>query len=121
LRNISPTLIELQIANRTQSAPKKSKTRQGSASNGSSDLKRTIDKKAPRRRSTSAAAKKKPAAKVKVVKTSKPMPVIEPSDEEIRLRAYFIAERRARLALAGDSNTDWLEAKRQLLSELSPR
>ena len=48
------------------------------------------------------------------------MPIIEPSDEEIRLRAYFIAERRARLALAGDSNTDWLDAKRQLLSELSP-
>jgi hypothetical protein len=119
LRNISPTLIELQIANRIQSVPKKSKTGQGAASNGSSDLKR-------KRRSTSAAkstgaAKKKPAAKVKAVKSSKPVPAIEPTDNEIRLRAYFIAERRSRLALPGDSNTDWLEARRQLLSELSPR
>ena len=99
--------------------PKKSKTGQGAATNGSSDLKR-------KRRSTSAAkstvaAKKKPAAKAKAVKSPKPVPAIEPSDEEIRLRAYFIAERRARLALPGDSDTDWLEAKRQLLSEFSPR
>jgi hypothetical protein len=100
--------------------PKKIKTTQGAASNGSSDLNGKSDKKAPRRRSTSAATKKKPAVKVKVARTSKATPAIEPSDAEIRLRAYFIAERRARLALPGDSNTDWLEAKRQLLSELSP-
>jgi len=41
----------------------------------------------------------------------------EPSDEQIRLRAYFISERRRRFALPGDSGSDWLEAKRQLLSE----
>jgi hypothetical protein len=41
----------------------------------------------------------------------------EPSDEQIRLRAYFISERRRRFALRGDSGSDWLEAKRQLLSE----
>jgi hypothetical protein len=45
----------------------------------------------------------------------------EPSDEMVRTRAYFIAERRHRLGLPGDSNSDWLEAKRQLLSELGPR
>ncbi len=38
----------------------------------------------------------------------------DPSDEEIRIRAYFISERRMRLALTGDSATDWLEARRQL-------
>ena len=44
-----------------------------------------------------------------------------PTDEDIRLRAYFIAERRHRLALPGDADSDWLEAKRQLLSEVAPR
>jgi hypothetical protein len=39
----------------------------------------------------------------------------------IRTRAYFIAERRHRLGLLGDASSDWLEAKRQLLSELGPR
>jgi hypothetical protein len=41
----------------------------------------------------------------------------EPSDEAIRLRAYFISERRRRFALPGDAESDWLEAKRQLLSD----
>jgi Protein of unknown function (DUF2934) len=43
------------------------------------------------------------------------------SDEQIRTRAYFIAERRHRLGLPGDASSDWLEAKRQLLAELGPR
>jgi hypothetical protein len=43
------------------------------------------------------------------------------SDDQIRTRAYFIAERRHRLGLPGDVSSDWLEAKRQLLSELGPR
>jgi hypothetical protein len=42
-------------------------------------------------------------------------------DEQIRLRAYFISERRRRFALPGDAESDWLEAKRQLLSESGPR
>jgi outer membrane biosynthesis protein TonB len=45
----------------------------------------------------------------------------DPSDEEIRMRAYFISERRRRFALPGDAESDWLEAKRQLLSETGPR
>jgi len=45
----------------------------------------------------------------------------EPPDEQIRLRAYFISERRRRFALPGDADSDWLEAKRQLLSESGPR
>jgi len=48
-------------------------------------------------------------------------PVTEPTDEEIRMRAYFIAERRHRFDLPGDADSDWLEAKNQLLSELGPR
>jgi hypothetical protein len=44
----------------------------------------------------------------------------EPSEEEIRTRAYFISERRRRFGLPGDAESDWLEAKRQLLTE-APR
>ena len=58
-----------------------------------------------------------------------PMPpeaarLAEPSDEEIRLRAYFISEDRRRFALPGDAESDWREARQQLLSksgELSGR
>ena len=41
----------------------------------------------------------------------------EPEDDAVRLRAYFISERRRRFALPGDAESDWLEAKRQLLAE----
>jgi Protein of unknown function (DUF2934) len=41
----------------------------------------------------------------------------EPSDDTVRLRAYYISERRRRFALPGDAESDWLEAKRQLLAE----
>jgi hypothetical protein len=104
---------------------KKSKTIQkentASTANGAK-----VDKKPSARRSTSArksagADKKKTAAKTKTVQSSKQVPTVELSDEEIRIRAYFVSERRQRLALPGDANTDWLEAKRQLLSEIGPR
>jgi hypothetical protein len=45
-----------------------------------------------------------------------PMPG-EPLEDAVRLRAYFISERRRRFALPGDAESDWLEAKRQLLAE----
>jgi hypothetical protein len=41
----------------------------------------------------------------------------EPSDDAVRLLAYYISERRRRFALPGDAESDWLEAKRQLLAE----
>jgi hypothetical protein len=41
----------------------------------------------------------------------------DPTDDQIQMRAYFISERRRRLDLPGDANSDWLEAKRQLLAE----
>jgi hypothetical protein len=97
-----------------------------SAANGPPLTEEKSNQKAPSKRSTSArkspaTAKKKTAAKTKGTKGSKAAAAIEPTDEEIRIRAYFIAERRHRLELAGDADTDWLEAKRQLLSELGPR
>jgi hypothetical protein len=62
-----------------------------------------------------AAASKKRTAKQSVTAASKR--TTEPSDDEIRLRAYFIAERRHKLSLPGDSNHDWIEARRQLIEE----
>jgi hypothetical protein len=43
------------------------------------------------------------------------------SDEAIRTRAYFIAEQRERMSLPGNADSDWLEARRQLLAELGER
>ena len=58
----------------------------------------------PRKKSTSGKTAKKAASHI--------------SDEAIRTRAYFIAEQRERMALPGDANSDWIEARRQLLAEL---
>ncbi len=38
-------------------------------------------------------------------------------EEEIRMRAYFIAEHRMREGIHGNSADDWREARRQLLVE----
>ncbi|MFN2508296.1 MAG: hypothetical protein ABR589_05940 [Chthoniobacterales bacterium] len=66
-------------------------------------------------------AKKTAAGKAAKKSAAKPAPrarkVREPSEADIRLRAYFIAERRVQLALQGDPNKDWLEAKEQLMQE----
>jgi Protein of unknown function (DUF2934) len=58
---------------------------------------------------------KKAAAKQSTSSASKPG--TEPTDEQIRLRAYFLAELRHKLSLPGDSNHDWIEARRQLIEE----
>jgi len=68
-----------------------------------------------------ATAGAKRATKRSVSKKASAGATSQPTDEEIRIRAYFIAERRHRLALPGDAHSDWLEAKRQLLSEITPR
>ena len=109
--------------------PKKKKTVQAEpgsggpteASGSSSEMK---IKKTPNVRRTPT-TRKSAAALVKRVtarKTSVSMPAeggqsAEPSDGEIRVLAYFISERRRRFALPGDAESDWLEARRQLLSD----
>lgn len=76
-------------------------------------------------RSTSAKGKKSAVRKKNDIHKTEPVslaPVgFDPTDEQIQTRAYFISERRRRFDLPGDANSDWLEAKRQLLSEVSPR
>jgi Protein of unknown function (DUF2934) len=71
-------------------------------------------------RSTSIRKKSPPRRKMAPEKTDQPTTAPlgpEPTDEQIQTRAYFISERRRRFALPGDANSDWLEAKRQVLSE----
>ena len=75
---------------------------------------------APGKKKKTAAGKKsstkQPASSSPKPPTARP---VEPTDDEIRLRAYFLAERRHRLSLPGDSNHDWIEARRQLIEEAS--
>ena len=76
-------------------------------------------------RSTSAKGKKSAARKRNDTRKTEPVSSVrvafDPTDEQIQTRAYFISERRRRFDLPGDANSDWLEAKRQLLSEIGPR
>jgi hypothetical protein len=75
---------------------------------------------APKLKQKKAAPKKKTPRTIKPAASktvASPASIREPSDEEIRHRAYFIAERRIQLSLAGDSAHDWIEAKRQLIEE----
>jgi hypothetical protein len=67
------------------------------------------------------AAKKARAPRKKAESGKAPIPkkaTPHISDEAIRTRAYFIAEQRERMAIPGDANSDWIEARRQLLAEL---
>jgi hypothetical protein len=120
------------IINTNQSVPKKSKIVQNKnqapleAGRSPSEVKpgktsraqrpTASRKSAPPRRKKSA-----PAQKAKVTMPPGARTTTGPSDEAIRLRAYFISERRRRFALPGDADSDWLEARRQLLSEAGRR
>ena len=77
--------------------------------------------KAPRKSGAELAAEAKPAptaAKPAVKKPAKPTTI---SAELIAQRAYYIAEERQRTGALGDSTQDWLEAEKQLKSELKPK
>jgi hypothetical protein len=97
-------------------ADKPSEGSRAVVSDNSEPKKRGVAKRSSSKKAAAAPRK----AKSPTRRTS-PISAAEPSDEMIRTRAYFIAERRHRLGLPGDASSDWLEAKRQLLSELGPR
>jgi hypothetical protein len=118
----------IETINTNQSVPKKTKIvqskNQAPAEAGGSPAGMKIRKTpATRRTSTTRktsgpAGKKSPIAQTeKVSMPAEAGNMAHPSDDAIRLRAYFISERRRRFALAGDAESDWLEAMRQLLSE----
>ncbi len=77
---------------------------------------------APAKPATKPVAKKKPAApKAKpVAKAAKPAAKpVSPAytQDDVALRAYFIAEKRQAHGLPGDEHGDWIEAERQLAEE----
>jgi hypothetical protein len=122
----------IESINTNQSVPKKTKIvqskNQAPPEAGGSPAEMKIRKTpATRRTSTTrktsgADAKKSPAAQtIKVSMPAEAGTVTEPSDDAVRLRAYFISERRRRFALPGNAESDWVEAKRQLLSETGLR
>ena len=45
-------------------------------------------------------------------------PLAEPAFEQIQLRAYFIAERRRAEGIDGDEQSDWRQAREELIKEL---
>jgi hypothetical protein len=121
----------IEIINTNQSVSKKNKIVQsknqappeaGGSSTGMKIRKTPTLRQTSTTRKTSLARKKSPIArKGKVSMPPEAGTIGGPPDEQIRLRAYFISERRRRFALPGDADSDWLEAKRQLLSETGPR
>jgi hypothetical protein len=107
------------VAKKTKAFPTENLATTGMTSSPEAE----IDKVKPRRASTG--SKKVAPSRKGARKTTRSSvaaaPMAGPTDEEIRIRAYFISERRRRFALPGDANSDWIEAKRQLLSEIGPR
>ena len=69
------------------------------------------------------AAAKTPAARTRVkaspVTKTASAPQVTPAD--IALRAYFIAEKRQKLGIPGDSTSDWVAAERQLKAEAAAK
>lgn len=78
---------------------------------------RAVRKVAKKSGSRTAAAKKRNATRAKADE-SQPPQRREPTDDEVRLRAYFIAERRVQMGIPGSETDDWVEARRQLEAEL---
>lgn len=118
--------ISISTLSKEKTVPKKVKT--AKKENGDGPLASSVQPKTESiarkvRRSTSAKknGRKQSAPKTKASPHAPSTPFVSPSDEEIRIRAYFIAERREKFALLGDPGSDWLEATRELLSESGPR
>jgi hypothetical protein len=59
--------------------------------------------------------------KAKTTTPSPALPEIVVSPDEIKLRAYYISERRETMGWPGNSSTDWIEAETQLLKEAKKR
>jgi len=122
----------IEIINTAQSVPKKNKIVQGEIGGGPPEASGSTSqmkiKKTPTpartstiRKGAGAARKTATGRKTKVSIPPKAGQTAEPLDEQIRIRAYFISERRRRFALPGDADSDWIEARRQLVSETGPR
>ena len=95
---------------------------------GNSTVSKPVTK--PKKPAKAKAAKAAKAAKVvapKVVTSGlRAQPVTKSAaasitDVDIALRAYYIAEKRQKLGIPGDSTSDWVEAERQLRAEAAKK
>jgi hypothetical protein len=121
----------LKSFNHLTTVPKKTKTaettNQASPESGAPiTTKKTAKRQTPRRATTAKKLRKPSETRDMADRTARisaspakdvAFVSVELSDEAVRLRAYFISERRRRFALPGDADSDWLEAKRQLVAE----
>ena len=74
----------------------------------------------PKLAAAPAPAAKKPAAKKSIAKSPAKKTAVAKhafTHDDVALRAYFIAEKRHKAGLPGDSAHDWIEAERQLIAE----
>jgi Protein of unknown function (DUF2934) len=94
------------MAKKAKASDKEGAPSDGAALNGNA-AKPAAKRTSSRRKK--ATARKTPGAKEEKSRVS---------DEAIRIRAYFISEQRERVGIPGDANSDWIEARRQLLAEL---
>jgi len=87
---------------------------------GSNKIRKTKAAKrlAPAKTKKATSSKKQAVERIDVEAAPVQANTFDPSNEQIQTRAYFISERRRRFDLPGDANSDWLEAKRQLLAEV---
>jgi hypothetical protein len=123
LANSSKRVKRIKIINTHQSVPKKPKIVQSKKIQAPTEAAVSRPRRAgTSRKKSGTGAKKAPTDQGTGVSTSPEVgAAAKPGDEQIRLRAYFISERRRRFALAGDAESDWLEAIRQLHSEAGQR
>jgi hypothetical protein len=110
--------IHQPVPKRTKNAPNESPTTVEISSPAQANIEKVKPGRASARTKKAGLARKGPGQAKSAVAAAA---MAGPTDEEIRMRAYFISERRRRFGLAGDANSDWIEAKRQLLSESCPR
>ena len=83
---------------------------------------KTMPTKTTKKKTAPAAVVKKPAAKKPAAaKAALPKKAASYSQDDVALRAYFIAEKRRKLGLPGDEHSDWVEAERQITAEFRPK
>jgi hypothetical protein len=118
---LSTFKTENPVARKPKTAVENKSADDAAAQSGNGNVSAPEPKKKSRPAATPAKKKKPAASKKSPAKDATAKPAAstraEPTDDEIRLRAYFLAERRHRLSLPGDSNHDWIEARRQLIEE----
>lgn len=111
------TAIKKQATKKTAESKAKAAT-QKAAKVASTSSKKVATSKAKSAAKKSSDQKKEKPAKVSIkLRTPGKRPVVAISQEEIALRAYYIAEKRRAAGLPGNEHDDWLEAERQLMEE----